>query len=295
MDTPIGARMRRKHPGVSHHPNSPGLEPGVEGLFAGGSVHRFQKTKGIGHGLRDCTSVFLGSAPSPSHRFTIEVVGASAKRVDADGEIVISPPEPVEDASSYDNAVTLEASIGSLLFVSEWADFMYCTAAHPGSSSSSYLYDLDKREQVPFPTKPDIEALLSSARALPKETSRSCLEIAVAEGSGDKPSLDGLYLDFALPRWTPKRGLHTELGFGIMRSYVEGLKTCRLEVAGLPPSLQAERVPPAFAELPRTLGRFEVLGWSLVPPGDEATAALERAFLRKGKQIPARRAPRLRE
>jgi hypothetical protein len=101
-------------------------------------------------------------------------------------------------------------------------------------------------------------------------------------GSGDEPSLPlGLYM--AIPRWSEERGLYTELGFGVMRTYVEGLKTCGLEVSGLPESLKDARVPAAFAQVSRKLPRFKVLGWSLLPADADAIAAVERAFSRKGK------------
>lgn len=248
-------------------------------LFADGGVYRFQETKGIGHGLKDCAPAFLpDSPPIPANQFTIEVKGAAAKRLDAEGDVVIVAPESVEDASSYDNSVVLDASLGSSLFVSEHSDFSYCTAVHPGSSNDHYIYDLAKRERVQFPTKIDDEVLHVVARRLPPEVLKPCLEISVG-GGNDEPSLGHLELDFAIPRWSAKRGFYTELGFGIMRSYVEGLKTCGLEVSELPPSLKDVPVPAAFAELSRKLQRFRVLGWSLVPA--EANAAVERAFSRK--------------
>jgi hypothetical protein len=254
-------------------------------IVANGGVYRFQETKGIGHGLTDCAPAFDPSlAPIPNNQFTIEVKGASAKRLDADGDIEISPPESVEQASSYENSINLDASIGSSLFVSEHSDFVFCMAAHNGWSNSHYLYDLAKQERVEFPTKVDTEVLRIVARQLAPELLKPCLDISVGEGSGEEPSLAGVGLDFAIPRWSEKRGLYTELGFGVMRSYVEGLKTCGLEVSGLPESLKAVRVPAAFAAVGRKLPRFNVLGWSLVPA--EATSAVERAFSRKGKQQP---------
>jgi hypothetical protein len=252
-------------------------------IFADGGVYRFQETKGIGHGLSDCAPAFDPSLPPiPNNRFTIEVKGASAKRLDAEDDIVIVEPPSVEDASSYENSVVLDASIGSSLFVSGHDDFSYCTAAHPAWSNSHYLFDLAKREQVEFPTNTDVLVLRILARQLAPELLKPCLDISVGEGSSEEPSLAGLGLDFAIPRWSGKRGLSTELGFGTMRSYVEGLKTCRLEVSGLPESLKDVRVPAAFAQIERKLPRFNVLGWSLVPA--EANAAVERAFSRKGKQ-----------
>jgi len=260
-------------------------------IFADGGVYRFQETKGIGHGLKDCSPAFdPTSAPIPNNRFTIEVKGASAKRLDAEGDVVIAAPESVEDASSYQNSVELDASIGSSLFVSEHSDFVYCTAAHNGWSNSRYLYDLEKRETEHFPSQVDVEVLRIFARQLSPELLKPCLEISVGEGS-EEPSLAGVGLDFAIPRWSAERGLYTELGFGVMRTYVEGLKTCGLEVSGLPPSLKDVRVPAAFAEVTRKLWRFRVLGWSLVPASAEASAAVERAFSRNGKRTSRRVAP----
>jgi hypothetical protein len=251
-------------------------------IVAGEGVYRFQVTKSIGHGLKDCAPFFdPASAPIPNNEFTLEVKGASAKRLDADGDVVISPPESVEGASSYENSINLDASIGPYLFVSERADFVFCGAAHNGWSNSYYRYDLANQERVAFPTKVDTEVLRIFARQLAPELLKPCLDISVGEGSGEEPSLGALGLDFAIPRWSEQRGLYTELGFGIMRTYVEGVKTCGLEVSGLPESLKEVRVPAAFAAVGRKLPRFNVLGWSLVPA--EATTAVERAFSRKGK------------
>jgi hypothetical protein len=251
-------------------------------IVADGGVYRFQETTGIGHGLKDCAPAFDPSAaPIPNNQFTIEVKGASAKRLDAEGDIVVSEPDSVEDASSYDNSVVLEASIGSSLFVTEHADFLYCTANHQAWTNAHFRFDLAQRERARFPTKDDEEALRSAARQVSPELLKPCLDISVGDAS-EVPSLAALYLDSSIPRWSKPRGFYSELGFGIMRTYVEGLKTCWLEVSALPPSLGDVRVPAAFAELPRRLPGFTVLGWSLVPV--DARAAVERSFLRRVKR-----------
>jgi hypothetical protein len=252
-------------------------------IYAGGGVYRFQETKGVGKGLKDCAEAFGLEEPRASNHFTFEVMGASAQRLDAPGEVVIEAPEAIEGVSLYENKVELEASIGSYLFVHDSADFIYCTAAHGGTTVGDYLFDLATGKTIEYPTKLDEIALRELAGQRPDAESKPCAAIADAGGTGDDPRFRGLSLGRAVPRWSKSKGLFLELGFSILRTHVQGFQECSLDVSGLPPTLKDVKVPHAFAELPRKLQGFTLRGWSLLP-GDAATmTAVERAFLRKKK------------
>jgi hypothetical protein len=208
-------------------------------------------------------------------------MGASAQRLDPPGEVVIQAPESIEGVSLYENKVELEASIGSYLFVHDFADFIYCTAAHGGTTFGDYVFDLASGKTIEYPTKLDEVALREFAGQRPDAESKPCADIADAGGAGEDPRFRGLSLDRAVPRWSKDKGLFLELGFSILRTHVQGLQECNLDVSSLPPTLKDVRVPHAFAELPGKLQGFTVRGWSLLPGDEATTTAVERTFSRK--------------
>jgi hypothetical protein len=261
-------------------------------VFAAGGLYRWRKVTGKGYGLKDCDEVWNPEQkPDPENRMVIETQGAVAKRLDAPGDIEVHEPPTFDEMSSYSNSVTLEASLGGYLFTHVFEDVNACRGAHPFSSHREPVFDLAAKDFITYPTKDDERLLRIEARQLDQGVLAPCLQAVVDArclpdaGFYEAPSLGGLSLDTAVPRWSKRRGLHFELFFGALDCTVVGEKTCSLVVNHPPPSLEKFPLPAAFAELPKKLPGLQAAGWSIIPPGDEAGLdAAKRVFASQKKK-----------
>lgn len=245
-------------------------------LFGSGGVYRWKQTVGTAQLFIDCDEAWTPpEEPNLKNRVPVSVKGAKLVRLDAAEEIELAALPSPEQATSYDNEFTLQASVGSYVFFTERSDETYCTAAHPSWGYYPHVYDLATRAFVEL-TKEDEQALRAEAQSLSKKT-RDCAEaVRMANSLMDKPEPGGIEqmgFESVWPTWSKKRGLGFLVGFTAMQSYAAGKHDCQVEVSSAPPSFAGFRVPDAFAALPKKLPQLGVQGWSILPAGDEESFA----------------------
>jgi hypothetical protein len=240
-------------------------------VFAGGGLYRWRETTGKGHGLIDCDEAFNpGETPRPNNRFTFEIKGAKAERLDSRGEIEIETIPELEDMALYSNTVTLEASLGPYLFISNVQDSRHCLAAHGGGGVTYWVFELEKRAPSLFPTKGDEAILRAAASELPPEKTKPCADAVRESGSTEPQSLASMSLESVIPKWSKDGAFHFDVGFTIMLSHVGGVHDCGVEVSRMPASLVPFEPPAWLQKRPKKLETIELKGWSAVPAADSA-------------------------
>ena len=141
-------------------------------IFAGGGVYRWKETVGKAETLNDCDEAWNPpEVPNPRNRTLVPVKGAKLIRLDAPDEIELSAFPRLDGASSYENRLTIEASVGAYVFFNERSEEIYCMAAHNSWSYLPQIYDLATRKSVQV-TKDDEQLLRVNAQNLSKKALR---------------------------------------------------------------------------------------------------------------------------
>ncbi|HVR20268.1 MAG TPA: hypothetical protein VMS65_11245 [Polyangiaceae bacterium] len=256
-------------------------------IFASGGVYRWKETVGKAETLDDCDEAWNPpEEPNPKNRTLVPVKGAKLIRLDAPEEIELAAFPRLEGASSYENWVTLEASVGTYVFFTERSEEIYCMAAHNSWGYYPRVYDLAKRKFVEV-TKTDEQLLRIEARNLSKEALAECAEaVRLANSLTDHPEpgvIEQMGFESVWPTWSKVRGLGFLTGYTAMQSYAAGKHDCQVELQHAPPSFAGFKVPEAFAVLPKKLPQLRVQGWSTLPAGDAASVALTSKVFTPGR------------
>jgi hypothetical protein len=226
-----------------------------------GQVYRWHPLERVEHVLNACPDTAdtadpnddgtsPNGAPTELASSEITVVGAEALRVDAAGQIPIACPPSVENATLFDNSISLRGSARAYLFIESTSDAMYCGAVHGLNQSSLDTFDLVSQRFVSFPTKPELSELGAVALRSQRASLLACL--APHADAYGRPlgaeRLSELEPWSALPVLSPAGQLTFEVQLAMMRSYVEGVVSCPVTVEGASASLS--RFAPHAGSIP---------------------------------------------
>ena len=275
--------IERSEQGINVRAEMPGI------VFLGpGGVYAWEETSGPRHVLKSCPDPLApwnddSAEANPPEVSEVTVHGAVAKRLDAPGAIEISALPTIENATLYDNTITLHAAFGPYLFYSEDVDALYCLAAHDSRSYSVHVFDLAKNAYVDFPTSADSRELREVALRTQRSSLFKCASEGVRnpDGTPSGPEIiNSLTLHSAIPKWSNEGQLSFALNLGILMSHVEGYwLPCPADITAVPKFLRQLRVPLGVGEFARRLPQLTVSGWSVLDPaGSLAVTEVEHVF-----------------
>lgn len=262
-------------------------------FLVNGQLYRWHQWQEAAQVLKECPEQnaapeddqAVDAAPDDNHS-EITVVGAEAERLDASGKVPISPPPSVENATVFDNDISLYGSAGPYLFVDSASSAQYCGAAHDSSTASRDTFDLVSQKFVTVPTKAELAELAALAQQTQRDSLLNCIGARVGP-DGRQLGLEELaQLEpwSAVPVLDSSGRLAFEVVLGMMRSYVEGVIEC-------PVTVQAASAPLARFAPPRGLDAFRerqsttaLRGWSSLAPNELASVAkLQRVFAEQAR------------
>lgn len=260
-------------------------------FLAGGQLYRWHQLERVQQVLAECpapnaepsdeqATAEAGARASNSSEIT--VFGAEAERVDASGRVQITAPPSVENATQFDNSITLRASAGPYLFIERASDAMYCGAMHGLNQSSLDTFDLAQQKFVSLPTKPELAELATLALHSQRTALLACLG-GRQLGAEALPELEPWS---ARPILSPTGQLSFELELAMMRTYVEGVVSCPVTVQAASASLSRFAPPRGLDAFEKQRPMVVLRGWSSLAPSELGRVpAIDRLFAEQARRV----------